>query len=220
MTPQTTGHKPTRLTPQDLLLSRLPGLLSLWEHDRNRETFQCRTALDLVVAWSGLQRLVLPDPPSQYWQPLEKVMRDDASLLLEAVLSHEFDCESWHRQVERLDDAWDAGREEAEELEWRTREAFDALDRTELLAWFAATQGPSDARVLAWLGPVRERCEGAERFLADRPALFLCVATDLAAVVASSRPELEETDPLLAETLGKHRRIEEAAGRSGADAVP
>ena len=210
MTLQTTKHEPARLTPQDLLLSSLPGLLSLWKHDRNSESSRSRTALDLVVAWSGLQRVVLPDSPGQYLQTLEQIIRDDGALILEAILSHEFDCEAWQRQMEQLDDAWDLGREEAEELEWRTREAFDALDRTELLAWFATTRHASDTRVQDWLGAVRERCAGAERFLTDRSDLFLCLATDLAAVVASSRPELEEAQPLLWETLGKHRRIEEA----------
>jgi len=141
---------------------------------------------------------------------VDEVIQDDTALFLEAIISHNFDCESWLRQMEKLDADWDLGREEAEELEWRTREAFDALDRMELFAWFAFTTVPSDARIQAWLKSLPGRCEGAEQFIADRPDLFLCLATDLAAVIASSRPGLEETDPLLWETLGKHRRIEEA----------
>lgn len=208
MTFQTTEHKPTRLTPQELLLSRLPGLLSLWKHDRRTGAY--RTAQDLVAVWSGLQRLVLPQNSSEALRRVEDVIRDDAALLLEAILSHDFDCESWLREMEKLDTDWDLGCEEAEELEWRTCEAFDALDRTELLAWFAATKAPSDARVPAWLEPIPGKCEGAERFIAERPDLFLCLATDLAAMIASSRPGLEEADPRLWETLGKHHRIEEA----------
>jgi hypothetical protein len=111
--------------------------------------------------------------------------------------------------METLDTEWDLGREEAEELEWRTRQAFDALDRTELFAWFAATKGATDARIQAWLESIPGKCEAAERFIADRPDLFICLATELAAVIASSRPGLEEADLRLWETLGKHRRIEE-----------
>jgi ATP-dependent helicase HepA len=210
MTFRTTEHGPILLTPQELLLSRLPGLLSLWKHDRDRGTGAYRTAQDLVAAWSGLQRLVLPQDPGETFCRVDEAIRDDTSLFLEAIVSHDFDCESWLREMEKLDTDWDLGREKAEDLEWRTREAFDALDRTELFAWFAATKVPSDARIQAWLESVSERCEGTEQFIADRPDLFLCLATDLAAVIASSRPGLEETHPLLWETLGKHRRIEEA----------
>ena len=90
------------------------------------------------------------------------------------------------------------------------RAVFDALDRVELFSWFAATKVPSDLRIEARLKSFSRNCEQAERFIADRPDFFLCLATDLAAVIASSRPGLEETDPGLWETLGKHRRIEEA----------
>ena len=210
MTFHTTEHEPTLLTPQELLLSQLPGLLSLWKHDRAFGPSAYRTAQDLVAVWSGLQRLVLPERSSEVLHRLDEVIHDDTALFLEAIISHDFDCESWLREMEELDADWDLGREEAEELEWRTREAFDALDRTELLAWFAATKFPSDARIQAWLESLAGRCEEAERFIADRPDLFLCLATDLAAAIASSRPGLEETDPLLWETIGKHRRIEEA----------
>jgi hypothetical protein len=206
------------LTPQELLLSRLPGLLSLWNHDRGRETGAYRTARDLVAAWSGLQRLVLPPRPSEALRQADEVIRDDAALLLEAILADNFDCHTWLREVEALDTAWDVGREEAEELEWRTREAFDALDRTDLFAWFAARQVRSDARIAAWLESLAGRREGAERFITDRPDVFLCLTTDLAAVIASSRPGLEETEPVLWETLGKHRRIEEA--RDEVELVP
>jgi hypothetical protein len=182
----------------------------LWKHDRDRGTGAYRTAQDLVAAWSGLQRLVLPKDPSEALRHVDEVIRDDTALFLEAIVSHDFDCESWLREMEKLDTDWDLGREEAEELEWRTREAFEALDRTELFAWFAATKVPSYARVQAWLKSVAERCEGADQFIADRPDLFLCLATDAEAAIASSRPGLEEADPLLWETLGKYRRIEEA----------
>lgn len=210
MTIDTKKHEPTLLTPQELLLSRLPGLLSLWQYDREAGAAAKGTALDLVATWSGLQRLVLPQPPTETSRRADEVIRDDAALLLQAVISHEFDCASWLREMEKLDSDWDQASEEPEELEWRTREAFDALDRAELLAWFATTKNTSNPDVQAWLASLPEQYEGAERFIADRPDLFLCLATDLAAVIASSRPALEETDPLLWETLGKHRRIEEA----------
>ncbi|HEY7428764.1 MAG TPA: hypothetical protein VH682_31325 [Gemmataceae bacterium] len=210
MTFHATEHEPTLLTPQELLLSRLPGLLSLWKHDRDRGTDAYRTAQDLVAAWSGLQRLVLPQGPSEALCRVDEIIHDDMALFLEAILSHDFDHESWLREMEKLDTDWDLGCEEAEELEWRTHEAFDALDRTELFAWFAATKVPSDPRIEAWLESLPGRCGEAERFMAERPDLFLCLATDLAAVIASSRPGLEETDPRLWETLGKHHRIEEA----------
>jgi hypothetical protein len=141
---------------------------------------------------------------------VDEIIRDDRVLLLEAILSHDFDFDSWLQEMEKLDADWDLAGEEAEELEWRTRTAFDRVDRTELLAWFAAKKAPSDARVRAWLASVPGKCDRAERFIADRSDRFLCLASDLAAVIASSRPGLEETDPRLWETLGKHRRIEEA----------
>src|SRR5439155_6299182 len=137
----------TLLTPQELLLSRLPGLLSLWKHDRDRGTSAYRTAQDLVATWSGLQRLVLPQGPSEALRRVDEVIRDDTALFLEAILSHDFDCESWLREMEKLDTDWDLGREEAKELECRTREAFDALDRAELFAWVAASKVTSDARI-------------------------------------------------------------------------
>ncbi|MHB1557724.1 MAG: hypothetical protein ACYC61_09610, partial [Isosphaeraceae bacterium] len=141
---------------------------------------------------------------------LDKVIHGDTDLLLRAIMSHDFDCERWLCEMKKLDRDWDECCEEAEELEWRTRTAFDELDRTELFAWFAATKAPSDTRIQAWSASLSGRCDAAEQFLAERPDLFLCLATDLAAAIASSRPGLEESDPLLWETLGKHRRIEEA----------
>src|SRR5438477_7719227 len=117
----TKEHEPTLLTPQELLLSRLPGLLSLWEHDRNRGRGAYRTGQALVAAWSGLQRLVLPQGPSETLRRADEVIRDDTALFLEAIVSHDFDCQSWLREMEKLDTDWELGREEAEELEWRTR---------------------------------------------------------------------------------------------------
>src|SRR5262245_5364929 len=121
MTSHEPEHEPTLLTPQELLLSRLPGLLSLWKHDRDHGARAYGTAQDLVAAWSSLQRMVLPDPPSSSLQRVDQVIQADAPRLLEAALSHDFDYESWLRVMEKLDTDWDRGREEAEELEWRTR---------------------------------------------------------------------------------------------------
>ncbi len=210
MRSRTMEHGLAPLTPQELLLSRLPGLSSLWSHDRDGGTGAYRTAQDLVAAWSGLQRLRSAQPSSETLRRVDDVIRDDAGLLLDAIFSDEFDRERWLREMEKIDTEWELGRLEADELEWRTREAFDALDRTELFAWFAAHRAAPDARIQAWLESSRERCEGAEHFIAERPELFLCLASDMAAVIASSRPGLEESDPRLWETLGKHRRIEEA----------
>jgi superfamily II DNA or RNA helicase len=193
-----------------MLLSRLPGLLSLWSHDRDCGAGVYQTAQDLVAAWSGLQRLALPQPPTEALRRADEVIRTDGALFFEAILAHDFDGVSWLREMEKLDADWDHGREDAEELEWRTREAFDELDRTELFAWFVTTKAPSESRIRGWLESVPPNCEDAERFIADRPDLFLCLATELAGVVAFSRPGLEEADPRLWTTLGKHRRIEEA----------
>lgn len=139
-----------------------------------------------------------------------ELILDNTPRFLDEVQAHTFDCQAWMREMQVLDQEWDRGLEEAEELEWRTSEAFDALDRTELFAWFAAAKAPSDTRIQAWLKPLTESCKTAERFIADHPDLFLCLATSLATVVATSRAGLEDTDPRLWETLGKHRRIEEA----------
>jgi len=122
---------------------------------------------------------------------VDEVIDQDTARFADAIASHRFEYESWLSQIEKLDREWDLGREEAEELEWRTREAFDELDRTELLAWFAATKIPSHARVRAWLESQFERSRRAEGFISDRPELFVCLATNLAGVIASSRPGLE-----------------------------
>jgi hypothetical protein len=204
------NQKPILLSPQDLLLSRLPGLLSLWESDRGNDAARTRTGQDIVAAWSGLQRLALPDPPGDRVQDLEQRIGDDLALLLDALFACRFDADSWRRRMEEIDAEWDRGEQEAEELEWRTQQLFEEFDRAELLAWFALKKAPSDPRLPAWLRPVQEGCEAAERFLAGRTDLFLCLATELAAVLAASRVGLETDDPQLWETFGKHRRIEEA----------
>ena len=210
MTPDTIENQLGRLTPHELLLSKLPSLLDIWNHARGSGVFDPRIAQDLVAAWSGLQRLVLPDPPSKAAQRLDQIVHADAVRLFDEVLSHHFDYDSWQTKMVELDADWDRGHEAAEELEWRTQETFNSLDRTELLAWFVEMRAPSDVRVRSWLDLVREHCARAEQFLAERSDLFLCLATELADLIASSRPELAETEPILWETLGKHRRIEEA----------
>jgi hypothetical protein len=130
MASQPTKRELTLLTPQELLLSRLPGLLSLWTHDRARGTGAYRTARDLLAAWCGLQRLVLPEAPSEACR-VGAIIQDDAALFVDAILSQDFEFGSWLQEMEQLDADWDLGREEAEELEWRTHEAFDVLDHTE-----------------------------------------------------------------------------------------
>lgn len=206
MTNDTPHFRPAHLTPQDSVLNALPALLGLW--DSARDTPE-GTAQDLVVAWSGLQRLVLASRPGQAVQRVERILSEETTRILEAVLLHDFDSRTWQSSMEDLDTGWDRDLEETEELERRTRDAFFALDRTELLAWFVAARSPLDSRTRGWLARMRENCQGAEAFLTQRPDLFLILATDLAAVIACSRPELVESDPVLWETLGKYRRIEE-----------
>jgi SNF2 family DNA or RNA helicase len=203
-------REPALLTPHELLLSRLPGLLSLWTDDRERGRDAYQTARELVAAWAGLQRLVLPEHSSDILRRADEVIHDDMSRFLDAMLSHDFNFESWHRVMDDLDTDWDSNCLEADELEWRTSQAFEALDRTELFAWFAVANSPSDKRIHSWLESLPEQCERAEQFVAERPDLFLCLATDLAATIAWSRPGLEASAPQLWESLGKHRRIEEA----------
>jgi hypothetical protein len=99
MTFHTTEHEPSLLTPQDLLLSRLPGLLSMWEHDRDGGTGAYLTAQDLVAAWSGLQRLVPPQEPCETLRRVDEVIHDNTALLLEAIISQDFDRESWLLRV-------------------------------------------------------------------------------------------------------------------------
>jgi hypothetical protein len=207
-----TMKKPEPLSPHALLVSQLPGLLSLWKYDREGGKMWLRTGLGLITAWVGLQRLGPPQRPSEWLPRLDEVIRDDAANFLAVALASRFEYESWRREVEQIDTAWDRdlSREEAEELEWRSEQAFNGLDHAELLAWFAVKQAPGDPRVQGWVEPLRRECQAAGAFIAERPDRFLCLASDLAHVIACSRPGLETDDPQLWETLGKHRRIEEA----------
>jgi hypothetical protein len=210
MTHKPAKQKPTFLSPQTLLLGKLPGLLSLWKHDHDHNQMRGHTGKELVAVWASLERLVLPEPPSENFRPLAELIRDQREVFLEATLTTPFDGDSWRKEMAKIDAEWDLGWETAEELEWQTQMRFDSLDQAELLAWFAAKHGCSAPRVQAWVPSFREQCEAAETFLANRTDLFICLATDLAAVIACSRPGLETNEPDLWETLGKHRRIEEA----------
>ena len=156
MTSRGTMIEPTPLSPHDLLLSELPGLLSLWKYDRAGGKMWQRTGLGIIVAWAGLQRLVAQQPPSDWHQRLDELMLVDATIFLEVALASRFEYESWRRDVEQINTAWDRdlSREEAEDLEWRSEQTFEALDHAELVAWFAAKQAPADARVQALLGKV------------------------------------------------------------------
>ncbi len=211
MKSDSTKRKPTLFSPQQKLVGELPGLLSLWKYDREGGKMWRKTGGDIIAAWAGLQRLVPPGRQSEWLPRLEEILRADAAIFLEVALASRFEHESWRREVEQIDTDWDRdlSRDEAEELEWRAQQAFEALDQVELLAWFAEKQAPGDARVRAWLGQLWHECQAAEAFIADRPDRFLCLASDLADVLACSRPGLETDDPQLWETLGKHRRIEE-----------
>src|SRR5262249_7474543 len=121
MTLHNKAHEPTLLLPQELLLSRLPGLLSLWEHDREGGTGANGTAEDLVATWSGLQRLHPVNPPTEALGRADEVIRQDMDRFRNAIVSLNFDCQSWLRGMEKLDADWDLGQEEVEDLEWRTR---------------------------------------------------------------------------------------------------
>src|SRR4051794_34828521 len=123
MTLETADRRPARLTPQELLLSKLPGLLDLWEHDHGKDSVERRTSQDVVALWSGLQRLVLPVPPGDRLRQLDHLVGEAGGRFVTSILVHEFDCRSWLTTMEELDAAWDRGEEPPEELEWRTREA-------------------------------------------------------------------------------------------------
>src|SRR5262245_12164863 len=127
MSPNTMESQPSRLTPHELISSKLPGLLDLWENTRSSGDFEQRTSQDLIAAWAGLQRLVLPDPPSSVVEHLDQIVRDVSARLVESGISHHFDCNSWQVKLEKLDSDWDQGLQTAEELEWQTLNAFNAL---------------------------------------------------------------------------------------------
>jgi hypothetical protein len=184
-----------------LLTSRLPALLGSWERAPSAETAQA-----LLAIWGGLRRLAeeKADPDEER---LKVLVRDDAIRLTRlACVKPLFDLDDWLQRAESLDRAWDEGAEEAEELDWQTQGLFERLDRAALMLWAVQElAGPSaDAECLA----AARRLAKAEEFLAERVDLFVCLATDVAAVLSSLRPGLEEETQLW-ETVLKHRRIEE-----------
>jgi hypothetical protein len=192
------------LSPRELLISRLPAVLALWEHGPSPET-----ARDLLALWAGLRRLdrAAPDPDEDR---LDALARADASRLVrQASAKPLLDADDWLRRAGELDRAWDQGEADPQELDWQAHQLFQDLDRASLAAWAMsrltlpdvdAARSPDGSQAL-----VR-----AEEFLTARVDLFVCLASDAAAVLSSARPGLEDDETELWETLLKHRRIEEA----------
>jgi hypothetical protein len=192
------------LSPRELLTSELPAFLALWEQAPTAET-----ARTLLALWAGLRRLerAQPDPDEDR---LNLLVRDEAARLVQlAYAAPLLDGADWLRRAEDLDRAWDEGEEDLQELDWQAHELFERLDRASLAAWAVEKLAEPDTDA-GRLAAAREALARAEEFLAARSDVFLCLATDAAAVLSSVRPGLEEDEAGLWETLLKHRRIEEA----------
>jgi hypothetical protein len=194
------SDRPLPLTPRELLTSRLPALLGSWERAPTPETAQA-----LLAVWAGLRRLAAGKADRDE-DRLQAMVREDAPRLTGLACAEPlFDLDDWLLCAEYLDRAWDKGEEEAEELDWQTHELFERLDRAGLTLWAVQELAGPGADVE---GQATARLVRAEEFLAERVDLFVCLATDVAAVLSSLRPGLEE-EPQLWETVLKHRRIEE-----------
>src|SRR5262245_23454100 len=127
---------PVRLSPPDLLLGRVPGLCALWKRDREHPTRGAATARDLLAVWAGLQRLVVPSEQREGFDRLDGLVRTgEARPFFQAVASYRFDLNEWQEELRRLEEEWDLAGGDTEQLERRTRQAFEALDRTGLFLW-------------------------------------------------------------------------------------
>jgi hypothetical protein len=211
MDSQVKEHKPSLQGPHAMLLRRLHELVSLWDRGGERQAPDPDTARELVATWSALNRLSLAEDASDFCYSVDlRIIRAFMPLFCEAVMAHEFDADSWQQEMRQLEKDWDERAGDVDILAQRTRQAFEQLDRTQLFAWFAATCAPYDhVQVQKWLASASQRCEVAEAFLDGHPDLFLCLASELVAVVNASRPLMDEEDELLWETLRKHNWIEE-----------
>lgn len=110
------------LAPRELLTSRLPAVLVLWEQGPTPE--RART---LLALWAGLRRLDRnsSDRDEDFCDAL---IRANTVRLME--LAHAqplLDADDWLRRAEKLDRAWDAGEEDPEELDWQAHELFEDL---------------------------------------------------------------------------------------------
>ena len=200
------SRTPRRLAPRELLLGRTPGVLSLWQRSRHDPEAGTASARDLVAIWAGLCRLA-EGPSVESLTSLERVVADDAVALRAAVTSLGFQAAQWRQRVEELDRAWDAAEQAEEGLDWQTYTLFEELDRASLACWWLRKQTEEATDAVERL--YRE-IEAAEAYHAEKVNLFLCLATDAAAILSDSRRDLDRTEPCLWDTLLKHRRIEDA----------
>ncbi len=196
--------RPTPLSPRELLLGELPGAMSLWE--RAPAPHAAQTVLAL---WAGLQRLAKIDPdPAR--DRLDDLVRAEAARLVRLASQETvLDVDDWLRQGKDLDRAWEAGDDEAEEIDWRTHQLFERLDRAALTVCAVGMLDSTDADADG-LAAASDALARADSFLAERTDLFLCLATDVAAVLSAVRPGLEGQQPELWDTLLRHRRVEDA----------
>jgi hypothetical protein len=193
------------LTPRELLTGELPALLSLWTSAPGPET-----ARALLAVWAGLQRLV-PAGTDPDEGRLELLVNSEitrlAGVACEGML---FDADDWLHRAKILDRGVDAAAEDLEELDWQAHELFERLDRASLAVW-AIGMLPRPSLDAGTLAATRAALERADAFLAARPDLFVSLAADVADVLSCARPDLDEQEPELWETLLRHRRVEEAA---------
>ncbi len=192
------------LSPRELLTGELPAVLSLWASAPS--PYAARAIFSL---WAGLRRLDVsgPDPDEDCINSL--INTDTARQVDTAFRESLINVNDRLRRAKDLDRAWDEGEEDPQELDWQAHELFECLDRASLAVW-AVEQLAGSRMDAEWLAASRESLWQAQEFLAARVDLFLCLATDVAAVLSSVRPGLADDEPGLWETLLKHRRIEEA----------
>src|SRR5947209_16641266 len=115
-------EKPRRLTPQERLRGRLPGVLSLWRRAREGPGGPV-AARDLVAVWAGLRRLAAAGADDAQVR-LDEVVVADGGALGAALASLVFRADEWIHRVDVLDLAWDSGEIDEEELDWQTYTLF------------------------------------------------------------------------------------------------
>jgi len=202
---------PLLLSPRQLLLAELNGTLSQWEHGHDHPVIGPTTARDLLAHWAGLRRLAGDPLGDERGARLDQLVHSAVMELAERMLPLGAGfAAAWRHRAEELSITWDSARlEDHDDIAWSAQLLFEDLDRLQLAIWTLGELLPVVSPMRPVLEQFATQTAEAERFLIERPDLFIDRVAEFAEALSATRPNLEEECPELWATLLKHRRIEE-----------
>jgi hypothetical protein len=219
-TPGAGGESPSVV---DLVVGSIEAALSLWPEVRDDPALGPEEARDLLALWASVRRFAADAVPGDLAARLDAAVRADAPRLAEQVVRLA-PLPSWRRRALRLERSWEYARtdDDIDRREEAAADLFEELDRARLAVYAVRRLVPAGDERRTAVKPLARQVRLCERFVQERPGVFLPVAELAADWLRACRPDLDAFDYRLWETTLTHRAVEEALeeAETPADPVP